>query len=68
MASRPALDPATVAERTGSGYPPPYDAVCAGRGKRALGNELGLTHFGGRALSSLRLEKGYGKDSRSGRR
>jgi dimethylglycine dehydrogenase len=24
------------------------------------GGELGLTHFGGRALSSLRLEKGYG--------
>jgi dimethylglycine dehydrogenase len=24
------------------------------------GAELGLTHFGGRALSSLRLEKGYG--------
>ena len=24
------------------------------------GRELGLTHFGGRALSSLRLEKGYG--------
>jgi uncharacterized cupin superfamily protein len=46
MATRPALDPATVAERTGSGYPPPYDMVCAGRGKRALGNELGLTHFG----------------------
>ena len=46
MASRPALDPAAVAERTGSGYPPPYERVCAGRGKRALGNELGLTHFG----------------------
>jgi uncharacterized cupin superfamily protein len=46
MASRPALDPSTVTERTGSGYPPPYDTVCAGRGKRALGNELGLTHFG----------------------
>lgn len=24
------------------------------------GSDLGLTHFGGRALSSLRLEKGYG--------
>jgi dimethylglycine dehydrogenase len=24
------------------------------------GRDLGLTHFGGRALSSLRLEKGYG--------
>ncbi|MBV9345960.1 MAG: GcvT family protein [Gammaproteobacteria bacterium] len=26
----------------------------------AAGADLGLTHFGGRALSSLRLEKGYG--------
>jgi dimethylglycine dehydrogenase len=26
----------------------------------AAGEDLGLTHFGGRALSSLRLEKGYG--------
>ena len=27
---------------------------------RAAGRDLGLVHFGGRALSSLRLEKGYG--------
>jgi len=27
---------------------------------RAAGADLGLTHFGGRALSSLRLEKAYG--------
>ncbi|MBV8340762.1 MAG: GcvT family protein, partial [Gammaproteobacteria bacterium] len=27
---------------------------------RAAGSDLGLVHFGGRALSSLRLEKGYG--------
>ena len=26
----------------------------------AAGEDLGVTHFGGRALSSLRLEKGYG--------
>ena len=31
-----------------------YDEV------REAGHDLGLTHFGGRALSSLRLEKGYG--------
>jgi len=31
-----------------------YDDLCE------AGVELGLTHFGGRALSSLRLEKGYG--------
>jgi dimethylglycine dehydrogenase len=27
---------------------------------RGAGSDLGLVHFGGRALSSLRLEKGYG--------
>jgi len=42
----PALDPATVDELTGSGYPPPLDAPCRGRAKRALGDALGLTHFG----------------------
>jgi dimethylglycine dehydrogenase len=31
-----------------------YDELCQ------AGRELGLVHFGGRALSSLRLEKGYG--------
>jgi len=31
-----------------------YDDLCE------AGRELGLVHFGGRALSSLRLEKGYG--------
>jgi len=31
-----------------------HDEICVG------GRELGLVHFGGRALSSLRLEKAYG--------
>ena len=31
-----------------------YDDLCS------VGRDLGLVHFGGRALSSLRLEKGYG--------
>ena len=31
-----------------------YDELCE------AGTDLGLVHFGGRALSSLRLEKGYG--------
>ncbi|TLZ19051.1 MAG: FAD-dependent oxidoreductase [Gammaproteobacteria bacterium] len=30
----------------------------------AAGHDLGLTHFGGRALSSLRLEKAYGSFNR----
>ena len=45
MPSRPALDPTTVPARTGSGYPRPLDVPCRAREKRALGNELGLTHF-----------------------
>ena len=42
----PALDPATLEPRTGSGYPAPFRAAVAGREKRALGDALGLTHFG----------------------
>jgi uncharacterized cupin superfamily protein len=52
----PALDPATVAPRTTSGYP--TDAMrkqTAGRAKRALGDALGLTTFG---VNLTRLEPG----------
>ena len=42
----PALDPATVEPRMGSGYPEPFRAAVAGREKRALGDALGLTNFG----------------------
>jgi len=55
MATPPALDPATVAERTGSGYPEPLRAPCVARSKRALGRELGLTHFG---VNLTRLDPG----------
>ena|SRR5947207_3756708 len=55
MATPPALDPATVAERTGSGYPEPLRAPCVARSKRALGSELGLTHFG---VNLTRLDPG----------
>jgi uncharacterized cupin superfamily protein len=55
MRSRSALDPATVPERTGSSYPAPLDVPCRARGKRALGNEVGLTHFG---VNLTRLEPG----------
>jgi uncharacterized cupin superfamily protein len=45
--SRPALDPATVAPRTGSAYPTEeFRKVTAGRAKRVLGDALGLTTFG----------------------
>ena len=55
MASRPALDPATVPEWISSPYPERIQAVCAGRGKRALGNEVGVTHFG---VNLTRLDPG----------
>jgi len=55
MASLPALDPLTVPERTGSAYPAPLDVPCRARGKRPLGNALGLTQFG---VNLTRLEPG----------
>jgi uncharacterized cupin superfamily protein len=46
MLRRPALDPATIEQRTKTIYPAPYDAVVRGRAKRALTQALGLTQFG----------------------
>ena len=40
------LDPMSVAPRTGSSYPAPFQAECASRIKRALGDAVGLMHFG----------------------
>ena len=42
----PALDPDTVAERRGSGYPEPFRSRMGDRVKRRLGNACGLTRFG----------------------
>jgi len=42
----PALDPATVAERRGSGYPEPFRSRMGDRVKRRLGDACGLTRFG----------------------
>jgi len=42
----PALDPATLPVRTGTAYPPEHAAICDGRIKRAMGDAVGLTHFG----------------------
>jgi uncharacterized cupin superfamily protein len=42
----PALDPVTVDERRGSGYPEPFRSRVAGRVKRRLGDACGLTGFG----------------------
>lgn len=43
---KPALDPVTVEGRTGSLYPPEFQAAVAGRIKRRLGDALGLSDFG----------------------
>ncbi|MEN9578109.1 MAG: hypothetical protein RJA70_1118 [Pseudomonadota bacterium] len=42
----PALDPASVTPRTGSGYPEPFRSLVLPREKRALGDALGLTKIG----------------------
>jgi uncharacterized cupin superfamily protein len=43
---RPAVDPATLPARSGSGYPAPFCDPVAGRIKRALGDPFGLSQFG----------------------
>lgn len=43
---KPALDPADVQPRTGSGYPEPFRSRVLPREKRALGDALGLTKIG----------------------
>jgi uncharacterized cupin superfamily protein len=42
----PALDPATVEEKRGSGYPEPFRSRMGDRVKRRLGDACGLTRFG----------------------
>jgi uncharacterized cupin superfamily protein len=42
----PKIDLASVPVRQGSGYPPPYDAPCASRTRRRLGDAGGLRDFG----------------------
>jgi uncharacterized cupin superfamily protein len=42
----PALDPQTVAESRGSGYPEPFRSRMGDRAKRKLGDACGLTKFG----------------------
>lgn len=49
MSSRlgaPAMDPDTLEPRTGSSYPKEFQQQVAGRKKRALGDPLGITHYG----------------------
>jgi uncharacterized cupin superfamily protein len=51
----PAIDPDSLDERTGSGYPAPFRDAVAGRGKRALGDPFGLSQFG---VNLVRLPPG----------
>jgi hypothetical protein len=43
---RPAIDPATLPARTGSGYPEPFRSRVVPREKRAIGDAFGLTKIG----------------------
>ena len=47
----PKIDLASVPARTGSGYPPPFDAACAARTRRRLGNAGGLRDFGANLMT-----------------
>jgi uncharacterized cupin superfamily protein len=51
----PKVDLAKVKTRTGSGYPAPFQRVCIGREKSALGDAAGLTQFG---VNLTRLKPG----------
>ncbi len=46
MTRLPAVDPASVPEQRGSGYPEPFRSRMGERAKRRLGDACGLTRFG----------------------
>jgi uncharacterized cupin superfamily protein len=46
MVKLPVVDPATVPEKRGSGYPEPFRSRMGERVKRRLGDACGLTKFG----------------------
>ncbi len=51
----PKIDIATLPLATGTNYPPPFDALVAGRERKRLGNAIGLTQFG---VNLTRLKPG----------
>ena len=55
------IDISTAPTRFGTGYPPPYDAACAGRRRWKLGDAAGLTQFG---VNLLRLPAGQWSSQR----
>lgn len=61
MPTLPALDPATLPERSGTGYPEPFRALVIERRWRELGDALGLTNFG---VNLVRLPPGTASSQR----
>ncbi len=59
--SAPALDPSGIEPRIGASYPEQFQALCAVREKRALGDPLGLTNFG---VNLVTLKPGSGSAER----
>jgi uncharacterized cupin superfamily protein len=59
--SKPAVETTSVEAHTGSSYPAPFDADCAGRERRRLGDAFGLTQFG---VNLLRLPPGQWSSQR----
>lgn len=59
--AKPAVDATAVVPQTGSSYPAPFDADCAGRERRRLGDAFGLTQFG---VNLLRLPPGQWSSQR----
>ncbi len=57
----PALDPAEVPARVGTGYPEPFKEPCRTRIKRVLGDALGLANFG---VNLVTLPPGAGSAQR----
>ena len=57
----PALDPASLEPKIGSSYPAPFQAPCARRERRRLGDALGLTNFG---VNLMRLPPGVASSMR----
>uniref|UniRef100_B0T133 Cupin 2 conserved barrel domain protein n=1 Tax=Caulobacter sp. (strain K31) TaxID=366602 RepID=B0T133_CAUSK len=57
----PKIDIDTAPTRFGTGYPPPFDAPCAGRQRWKLGDAAGLTQFG---VNLMRLPPGQWSSQR----
>jgi uncharacterized cupin superfamily protein len=59
----PKIDMTAVPVRKGCGYPPPFDAPCATRTRRRLGDAGGLRDFG---VNLMTLPRAAGRVSVTG--